>query len=442
MPYADWFAARVRDPKSFDKFTVKRAGDGIMLVLGWNGDRSEVQSYRFAANRWTMDEVKAWLRDHKIKPLLVEEPAKVQAFEVRLQCFTDVLSPEEIRRMVPQDVKDRIRAKDPNPLYRAYSICHEGVSSPKVLGVGRRKISWPRRAVESIQAFAKRFMSFFRGHNADNSTYGREELGKVVAHGQKEINGKLHHVVVGYFPNKEKIRDLVVPSMEAVWNFVEKGDSMVAQGLKELTAIALAKADEETPAFPDAGLLGAIQAFDEKDVEEKLEEELPAKRRGEKHMITFEEVKEAIRELNIWPHQVFSVEKLKSDNEFGRLFTDGETRLQGVTKERDELKKAFEELDKKNRDLTLNLNRVTVKDKVQAVVEAKKLTDKEKAFLQVHLDALSDFTDQGIEKFVIAQQEDFKKVAPILSSEDSSKKPASSESLGEENPWLKTENKE
>jgi hypothetical protein len=77
MPYPNEHAARVRNPDSFepDTFRSKELKDGIRLILGklkgGNGSMV-VQAYRFSVDKFTVEQVKKWLEDNKIKYISFE----------------------------------------------------------------------------------------------------------------------------------------------------------------------------------------------------------------------------------------------------------------------------------------------------------------------------------------------------------------------------------
>jgi ATP-dependent protease ClpP protease subunit len=70
MPYENEHSARVRDPKDFDQnsFRRKNISPGIDIIIGKldGGDKTETQTYRFDASKFTEAEVKQWLQDHDI----------------------------------------------------------------------------------------------------------------------------------------------------------------------------------------------------------------------------------------------------------------------------------------------------------------------------------------------------------------------------------------
>jgi hypothetical protein len=163
--------------------------------------------------------------------------------------------------LIDNDTITKIKATDPHPFFQAYSICHEGTSQPSILGDTARPIHWTRAAVQSIKNIILKGIKFFKGHNADNSTENRESLGEIVANTERELDGKLHHIAIGYFPNKEKVSDSDICSQEANWNLFEQAGHWFAGTIDKLTGIALSNSKVDKPAFADAKRLGMVQAF-------------------------------------------------------------------------------------------------------------------------------------------------------------------------------------
>lgn len=68
MPYKNEHAVRVNDPNKYVKFARKEIADGISIIIGWTEDgKSEVQAYRFDKDKFTVEEVEKWLKEHKIE---------------------------------------------------------------------------------------------------------------------------------------------------------------------------------------------------------------------------------------------------------------------------------------------------------------------------------------------------------------------------------------
>jgi len=236
-------------------------------------------------------------------------------------------------------------------------------------------------------------------------------LGEVVGKITKEIGGKLHQIVVGYFPNENDTIDCDVCSIEAD-AVLQSDDSnnLIAQAITKLTGIALANSKDETPGFPGAIRLGKLQAFEDPDDPDNPEGKKKSKQRKEIPM-TFEEVKKYIIEHNVWPNQLFTEDVIINDRVLGKVYT-----------ERDAIKNQFTELEKTNKQLKEDGEKIQ-KDALKTGAEArfKKLfpegtTDKQKEFLEKRFnpEKIEDLSDDGLKKIVDSRLEEFKEMASIF----------------------------
>jgi hypothetical protein len=299
-----------------------------------------------------------------------------------------------------------------------YSICHEGVSHPKLLGEGAKRIGWTRRAVQSISNVIKNGIKFFKGHNSDNSTDNRRILGEVVGSSEKEIDGRLHRIVVAYHPPevREEVKKYDICSQESVWNFVEKSGKLIADSIEELTGIALGSSKEEQPAFEGAVRLGMVQAFGDR-VREKTAGEPAVENTGVKTM-TFEDVKKAVVDLNIHPSQLFSLEKVKTDYNFSKEFDRVENEVKELKKQTELLTKEKTEKETQLSGLIREKQTATVKTRLSELSKELRLTDKERIFVEKMFKDSVDPTDDGLKKFIDEQRGIFKEVASLAGVPD------------------------
>jgi hypothetical protein len=72
MPYPNEHAARVIEPGTCDSFKRMNQGSGVSLILCIKGGKSSAQAYRFDKTKFTPEQAKKWLKDHKIKPISFE----------------------------------------------------------------------------------------------------------------------------------------------------------------------------------------------------------------------------------------------------------------------------------------------------------------------------------------------------------------------------------
>jgi hypothetical protein len=346
--------------------------------------------------------------------------SKIFLHSYKISAFSN----SEILNMIGTDTYNRIKQIDPHPYFQVYSICHEGLSRPRLIGeTGSKPILWTRRAIQSIKDVIKNGVKFFHGHNSDNSTSNRRDIGEVVGSTEKEIDGILHHIVIAY--HKPEVRDEVkkydICSQEAYWNFFEKAGKLVARKMEELTGIALGNSAEEQPAFPGAKRLGMVQAFaDTATRRVRSEKTGDGKSPDKENKMNFGDVKRAIDELNIHPSQVFSLEKIKSDNvflkEFEKLEKEKEelqNQTKALTTENETLKKTSDEFIKKEKVFT-------AKDRLQNISKEISLTEKEKLYIDKAFrpERITDLTDEGLKSWIEEQREVYKIAVSTLDVND------------------------
>lgn len=77
MPYPNYHAARMVDPDSFikDSIRTKEIAPGIMIIIGkkTEGGPMETQAYRFNKDQFTEDQARAWLKNNKLHPISFEK---------------------------------------------------------------------------------------------------------------------------------------------------------------------------------------------------------------------------------------------------------------------------------------------------------------------------------------------------------------------------------
>lgn len=330
----------------------------------------------------------------------------VQSF-LELVCKRiDAFTQSEILHMIPRNTLNQIREKDKHPYFAAYSICHEGVSSPKVIGEGFKPILWTRKAVQSLKGVVLKGLKFFLGHNEDNSTNDREPVGTVVADTQKEIDGKLHHIVVGYFPNKEIVANKDVCSQEGNWNLLEMAKRWVADTVHKITAIALGDSKIDTPAFNEAKRLGMVQAFETSGTDDKN------KQRAEERIMDIQELRDAVRKLNVIPSQLYMKEDIEKDREFAPIFESHKKDIEAKETEIANLKKDKDGLNRQ-------VQQSTAKTRLTEMVGKRSLTEKQKEYITSRFnDTVNDMSDDGLQKYIDEKLEDYKTNASFFGTEE------------------------
>jgi len=323
----------------------------------------------------------------------------------QIQSFSNV----DILNLIPPETLTKIKETDSNPLFQAYSICHEGNSTPTIIGEGPKPISWTKRAIQSLKNIVTKGVKFFLGHNEDNSTEGRQELGEVVADTQQEIDGVLHHIVIGYFPDREKVIDTDICSQEADWDLFETAKNYIADKINELTGIALGDSDYEKPAFKGARRLGMIQAF-ESGVESIN------KKKGVQDMdlstISFNELAGELKRRQLKPSQICSIDDIKSDREFKFVFDEIETLKTTILEKEDKIKT----LEDDKTELGTQVQVSTASKRFDTLIgnQSAPLTEKQKTFIKtsfskrLDINKINNVTDEGLQTFITDRLEDYK----------------------------------
>jgi hypothetical protein len=363
---------------------------------------------------------------------------------VRLQGFVQAFAENEILAAIPPDVLARIKAENPHPFFKAYSVCHDGISKPTLLGDTARPISWLRQAVQTVTSAITKGVKFFAGHGAENDP-SREALGEVVASYEKEIDGKLHHVVIGYFPKPEKVQAFDVCSQEAEWTFWDNPSGWIADKIRRMTGIALANSAFEKPAFSGAREMGFVQAFtttessqSNKDGESKKMEksELMAGLMA----LSKVELSELIKVRDVPASLIFSIEDIRGDREFSKVFVESDKQL----KEKDD---QIKKLGESQKDVNDRLLKTTAQERIGKLMDEKKATKEQRDFIAKRLPACKDVSDDGLKAFLDDKLEDYqaikvtdpKKPEIPKSNEDDSDGSEPDYTKSKDNPLLKSD---
>ncbi len=494
MPLPNYHAARVKNPNLFSKIRVlKTLPNGIMIYGGTlktnPSGGSQAQSYRFPISKFTVAEAKAWLKENDISYIMFEKSSTTQAFTTPVKLISKVFSftQKEIISLIPEKILSKVKVKDEHPFFTMYSICHEGVSAPVVIEDGEKKakkMTWTRKAIQSMRNIFTRGIKLFKGHNKDGSHSGRRVIGKVIHSFEKEMDGILHHLVIAYHPKKlvNEVKKYDVCSQEAEWSFFNIAGKWVADKIEKLTGIALESSENEMPAFSGAKRLGYIQAFTAsgEDVknssgedENKIEggQNMPQNKvdnqgvtdpnqnvggdpnnfgRGQQSSnqqnqqvntkavqqkaLTYQDLKEAVKNMGVYPHQIFSKEDIQNDKEFVSIFN----KIQILEEEKTNL-------EAKVNDLARTAALSTAGPKIESIIKENKVPEKLADFIKNRFeeskDSLQDLSDKGINNFVEDQTKLFQNVSKVIDPEFDMKQTEEGSEV-EDGDYTKAENNE
>jgi regulator of replication initiation timing len=256
-------------------------------------------------------------------------------------------------------------------------------------------------------------IKFFVGHGSDNSTDNRESVGEVLSSFTKEIKGRLSNVIIGWFPNKEKVQAMDICSMEADIHTDE--ESNIVGDINKVTGIALGNSKVDDPAFPGALRLNMVQCFTE--VKPNLEKE---KRRMEISDITFEMVKQRVHELNIFPWQLYELKDFQEDKHLSKIFTENAT----LKAENERLSTENKEINDKSKETIRKSELTTAQDKLDKLM-TEGFTDKQKQFIKKEFnpEIVEDLSEEGLNKFIDEGKKKFAETAKLFGAEGSETKP-------------------
>lgn len=81
MPFPNFHSARITAPGQYDRFATQNIAPGINIILGIKGGKSERQAIRFDKNKFTVQQAKAWLKEHDVKFILFEPATATASME-------------------------------------------------------------------------------------------------------------------------------------------------------------------------------------------------------------------------------------------------------------------------------------------------------------------------------------------------------------------------
>jgi|GEM_PF-1987810 len=347
------------------------------------------------------------------------------------------MAQSEILSMVPSAVLKRIRERDLQPEIRAYSIGHEGEAEFEVVGEGSVLLRMLKNAVRMMFRALSMGTAVFHGHTEDNEHGGREKIGEVVGGVLKEMKGRLNTVAAIYlYPGQAAKQGMLdIASIEAEVTYSGHGSHVQIDSIPKITGIALGSSKEESPGFPGATLLGAVRAFREAQINQMA---------GDIAMFTLEEIKEAIREGDLTPGQLFSRKALLEDEiVVTHVEKEKQTEFEHARRvetklgdERKERRAKEKELDEQLAELT-STNRKLAKESLSfqalqiatPILNEKKLDEVQRKFVESKLPLFSSDADDRVkfkadlEGYIDTQLMDLKETSKLLGIEEEEPEP-------------------
>ena len=278
--------------------------------------------------------------------------------------------------MVDAATLRNLKAREEHPEIRLYSIGHEGKANLNLPGIGAKTFTWIQAAIQSMADKLGIGTAVFDRHNPDtNSHKGREQIGEVVGKTVRKIGERLNTLAAIYIYPAFKTRPLDVASFEAEMEFDHDEDQAWPTNIRNVSGIALSNSGIDSPGFPGATLLDAVQAY----AVQAFENEPGAKKMNQS------EVQEAVKTLGLSPSDLFSVEDVVADKKVRTNLQEAATR---VGNERDTSRERVAELENTVAESNKQLQQLKVQSKSAPVFDAvladpeRKLSDKAKKYVQ------------------------------------------------------------
>jgi hypothetical protein len=334
---------------------------------------------------------------------------QIQALAMDEDEVCDALTPE---------IREAIKGKKAS----IYAIAEEGESRPRILnsGKGPARLQWPRAVIRRVAEVVKAGTKLFERHSKDNSHAGRKPLGEVVGTFTRQVGDKLQAVAVTVLG--EDRPDLDVCSIEAE----VASDGNVVGDVDSVTGIALSSSNKDSPAFAGAQRLAVLQCF------ESGSDPKPKPGEGGSKM-TFQEVRDFVKEHNVFPNQLFSLDDIKNDRVFAPILAEGEKAKQ----ERDTIKTESDKLKKDSEEAILKNARAEAVSRLEKLIPDGS-TDKQKAFYKRRFDParLEKLDDDGIKAWLDTEAKEYAETAKLLGvPEQAAPKPADGgDNKGEASP--------
>ena len=220
------------------------------------------------------------------------------------------MADSDVRALIPEATYSRIKATDKTPIFKAYSLGHEGESTGSATIKDKdgdfqiRKLikKWVKATIQMMSEKLKLGTKVFHLHgDKDNSHEGRNVIGELVGKGLEKIKGILHAIGVIYYPPEHAKNNYDICSFEGDIKFNPRqiGGKVVADDIiiEDISAITVGKSSEDSPGFPGATLQAVIQEFI-KDSGGSMD---------------LNEILEAVKNLGLNPSDIFNHDSIAAD---------------------------------------------------------------------------------------------------------------------------------
>lgn len=336
--------------------------------------------------------------------------------KVELQLMAD----GEILQYIHPGTYQSIIGKDSHPLFRAYCIGEEGDATPKIVGGGSRVLNWLRSAISTMVQKLQFGTKIFLHHGTTNAHEGRTVVGELVGKALEYVDGKMRAIAVTYIYPQHRDVPADAASIEAEIEIDPTGTSNTISDvhLQKITGIAVGDKSKVKTAFPAAGLVAQLQAFEEQHI---------TKEGGGIMDLTLEQVRDFIMLRRLTPSELFGDDQITKDPVVrGKIKAEYDQR-ERVEKDlkalKDEMTEKNTKLETENKDLRKVLVSGKAQTMVQDIMTERKMPDPKANFVKMQVPKFKvegeDLDDNVIKtqlnKFIDTQLDEFTKLEQVFS---------------------------
>jgi len=330
------------------------------------------------------------------------------------------MAASEMLKHIPAETHARIKKQDPNPVYRAYVVAHEGLSHGKIVGAGEMVKRWVQSAIRKIFDKLKTGLKLFHQHGKDNRHEGRTPIGELVGKTTSYIKDKLTAIAIAYIKPEYRSLPLDVASIEADIT-IPDGEKITSVNVESVTGIALGNSNVNKPGFAGAELIGELQAFvDNQSAGRRLQ-------MADVDKITIDELRKLVKEEKIKPSDIFVIEDLTEDSAVkGYVNAQVKEAVAGEYSHRKRTDKKFDEKEqewerekKEFEDKISMLTKTAATSKVKSLFdeakEKRELSDQQIKFVEKRLTTFEpkelEKIDDEFDKHLDSELDEFKEYA-------------------------------
>jgi len=330
---------------------------------------------------------------------------------------TDILS------LIPASEYERIKGEDKKPVFKAYVVGQEGISTGRVEGAGNVVKRWLATAIQKLHDKIRFGTKVFHNHAETNRHEGRTAIGEIVGKALKMIDDRMSAVAVAYIKPAYRRLPLDVASIEADIR-LRDDDGVYDADVGEITGVALGSSATSKPGFAGATLLAQIQEF---------ADGWPRTTHGRRTMeneLTIEEVRQFLKAKKIMPSDVYDVGSLTDDPAL-KGYIDS-VKKQAVGEKRahleregavfDKEKKEWEakeaDYKKKLGERDAEIGKTKVPQAFEKLAKERKLTEQQRKFMSGRLDKFTPTdpakTEEELAKRMDSEIDEFKRTAAVF----------------------------